>query len=67
MTYEFLYFFRGSSQPARERWSGPADGAARARAAGELLRMPSRLGVEVWCGERLIYLRSRSGLPNGPS
>ena len=60
MVYEFLYFFRGSPVPARERWSAPADAAARVRAAEALLRMPSRLAVEVWRGERLIYVRSRS-------
>ena len=66
MVYEFRYFFRGSCEPARERWSGPNDGAARAHAAEELLRMPSRLSVDVRCGERLIYLRNRSRFGDDP-
>lgn len=66
MVYDFLYFFRGSAEPARERRAAPADGVARAHAAGELLRMPSRLGVEVWCGGRLIWRRSRSPLGEDP-
>jgi len=61
MVYVFLYFFRGSSEPACERRTCPADGAARIRAAEELLRMPSRVGVEVWCSGRLVYNRSRTG------
>lgn len=61
MVYEFIYFFRGSPQPARERRSCTADAEARVRAAEELLRMPSRVGVEVWCSGRLVYNRSRTG------
>lgn len=60
MVYEFLFFFRGSSQPACERRICPEDAAARVRAAEELLRMPSRVGVEVWCAGRLVYNRSRT-------
>ena len=61
MVYEYLYFFRGSPEPARERRSCPGDGPARARAAEELLRMPSRTGVQVWCGQRIVYSRTRHG------
>ena len=60
MVYEFLYFVRGSSEPAWERRTCPADGAARIPAAEELLRRPSRVGVEVWCSGRLVYNRSRT-------
>lgn len=66
MVYEFLYFFRGSAEPARETRVAPADGAARAHAARELLRMPSRVGVEVRCGDRLIWRRGRSPLGEDP-
>jgi hypothetical protein len=60
MVYEFLYFFRGSSQPACERRTCPADAVARVRAAEELLRMPSRVRVEVWCTGRLVYYHDRA-------
>lgn len=60
MVYEYLYFFRGSAEPVCERRACEADGSARARAAEDLLRMPSRVGVEVWCAGRLIYARSRA-------
>jgi len=41
VVYEYLYFFRGSLEPVRERRTCPGDGPARARAAEELLRIPS--------------------------
>lgn len=59
MVYEFRFYYRGSPTPVRESACCAQDSAARARAAEALLRMPSRLSVEVWCGERLIYARRR--------
>lgn len=67
MVYEYLYFFRGSLEPVRERRNCPGDGPARARAAEELLRIPSRTRVDVWCGERIVYSRRRGPTPEGRS
>ncbi|OGN43462.1 MAG: hypothetical protein A2623_07660 [Caulobacterales bacterium RIFCSPHIGHO2_01_FULL_70_19] len=67
MVYEYLYFFRGSLEPVRERRTCPGDGPARARAAEELLRIPSRTGVDVWCGERIVYSRRRARASEGRS
>ena len=59
MVYEFRYVYRGSTGWACERAFCLQDAAARAKAAEVLLRMPSRLAVEVWCGARLVYVRRR--------
>jgi hypothetical protein len=59
VVYEFRFFFSGSEFPARERHAFAGDGEARARAAGDLLRMPSRRAVTVWCGDRLVWSRAR--------
>lgn len=57
--YEFRYFASDPMTPAVE-WSDlKGDGLARIRAVSELLRLPHRLAVEVWCGTALIYSHRR--------
>lgn len=58
-TYEFRYVIPSPGVPAREKATLESDEAARARAARELLRMPGRLGVEVWMEDRLVWRRLR--------
>jgi hypothetical protein len=50
VVYEFRYFVGRLDIPG-----------AIARAASELLSMPSRRAVEVWAGPRLVYHRARYG------
>lgn len=57
--YEFRYFIPAPGDPAREEATLGSDEAARAKAARELLRMPGRLGVEVWVENRLVWRRLR--------
>jgi hypothetical protein len=57
--YEFRYFSATSLFPAFERVDLASDGAARAKAAAELLRLPHRAAVEVWRGTALVYSRRR--------
>jgi hypothetical protein len=61
VVYEFRYFVGRSDIPAIERTAFEDDRGAIARAAGELLSMPSRRAVEVWAGPRLVYHRARYG------
>ncbi len=58
-TYEFRYFIPTPGSAAREEATLSSDEAARAKAARELLRMPGRLGVEVWSDNRLVWRRLR--------
>ena len=57
--YEFRYFIASSDEPVGERIVLQSDGAARARAAAELLRLPGRRGVDVWSNGRLVYTHRR--------
>lgn len=59
MRYEFRFEYRGGDVPAVEFVELPGDGAAVARAASELLQMPSRTGVVVRRGEHVIYRHVR--------
>ncbi|WP_051651261.1 hypothetical protein [Brevundimonas bacteroides] len=61
MLYEFRFFIGRCDVPAVEQTALDGDRAAIARAASELLRMPSRRAVEVWAGPRLVYHRARFG------
>jgi hypothetical protein len=58
-TYEFRYFIPSPGRPALETETLGSDEAARAKAGRELLRMPGRLGVEVWRHDRLVWRRWR--------
>jgi hypothetical protein len=62
MTYEFRYFIASGDRPVSEEAVLSGDREAVARAAGELLRMPGRQGVEVWAAGRLVYARRRGSL-----
>lgn len=57
--YVFLYYVKGSVDPVTERRVLACDAEAKAKAASELLQMPSREGVEVWASDRLVYSRRR--------
>jgi hypothetical protein len=57
--YEFRYFIPAPGGLAREEATLGSDEVARAKAARELLRMPGRLGVEVWVDNRLVWRRLR--------
>lgn len=59
MKYRFHYFLASSDAPVSEEAVLSDDRQAVSRAAGELLRMPGRRGVDVWDGERLVYSRRR--------
>jgi hypothetical protein len=59
MLYEFRFSVKGGGASVSERGEYASDPKARTRAAAELLRMPSRTGVEVWQGDRLVYAHDR--------
>jgi hypothetical protein len=64
MPYWFHFFYAGGGgAPARERHDCEDDPAARVLAARQLLKQPSRHGVEVWRGSRLVYARWRGRRP----
>lgn len=63
-TYEFRYLIPSPGGPAHEKATLDTDEAARAKGARELLRMPGRLGVEVWAEDRLVWRRMRGSRPD---
>jgi len=57
--YEFRYFASDPAVPAIEWGEYRDDRSARIRGASELLRLPHRSAVEVWCGTSLVYSHRR--------